>query len=296
MENPRLKKAIKKATQLAYDKQVERIQLSNKITRKYKAQKQLDTGEKKNPIYGVEEDNPLLQNLLNQKEELPEEEKTLLEKYLLKQKEEEEAFDCIKPLIQQTKIFQEYLSKFPGFQTGIIGVLIGWLDIQRAKYPSSFWNYAGLTPPKTTKKSESTVKSFQDLPKEVGSTHNPFVKAKIIGELGKILIQENSPWAKTYTDYKTKIANDPKKIIRSRNHLHNMAARFTIKRFLKDLHIEWRRIEGMPEPIPFQKRTQDKTEMMQQMQSQNTSTKQKSSKKSKKSSMYDTSSKNPEKA
>lgn len=256
MEDIKLKKAIQRSTQFAYQTQTERILLSNKITRSYREKNHQSDVEKRDPIYGLEEDPKTMQKILEAipSGELSEEMIRVTRQYTSKLEEENDAFECVRPLIEATKIYQEYFSNYPFLETGTMGVIIGWLDIEKAKFPSSFWNYAGLVPPKRKDphQKETKLSSLQNIPREMASTHNPFVKAKLVGELGKSLLLPKSPWLETYRSYKEKVSAETDRNIRSSNHLHNMSARFTIKEFLKDLHVNWRRIEGLPEPTPYQ--------------------------------------------
>lgn len=260
MENKKLIKAIQHSTQIAYQSQTERILLSNKITKRYREENHQGSVEKRNPIYGVEEDPKTMKKILEaiHKGELPEKTKQDVEEYNAKLDEEKENFLSIRPLIEGTKIYQEYLSKYPLLETSTMGVIIGWLDIEKAKFPSSFWNYAGLVPPKkkTPNQETSKLNNLQAIPLEIATTYNPFVRAKLVGELGRTLLLPGSPWLETYRSYKKRVSGEPKHTIRSSSHLHNMSARFTIKEFLKDLHINWRRIEGLPTPTPFPQKCQ----------------------------------------
>jgi hypothetical protein len=55
-----------------------------------------------------------------------------------------------------------------------------------------------------------------------------------------------SKYGAHYYDYKNRLKNHPKHMNKSNGHQHAMALRFMIKRFLTDLYVEWRTIEGLP--------------------------------------------------
>jgi len=259
IENEPLKKAIQHATKLAYDLQEKRIALSNEITHKFRARRGSPTWDTKDPIYGEEEDPKSMETLIlvhkSGKEPggiIPtQEENSKLENYLHLKKEEEEAFEAISPFLSDLTIYKEFLIKEMTITIGTMGILIGWFDIQRAPFPSSFWSYAGLNPPK--KAEPKKLSSFEFLPPNIGDSHNPYVKAKLVSILGKSLLQDKSQWNKVFNDYKSRAEAKKEKTFKSRSHLHNMALRYTIKEFLKAFHLAWRRAEGLPEPEVFQK-------------------------------------------
>lgn len=256
---PACKKAIQRATQLAYGEQEKRIRLSNELTKAFRNRKNIKNWVPKDPLYGMEDNPHAMETLVlahkGGKEPgdlIPtQEENSKVETYLRLQKDEAEAFEAILPLIETLPIYNEYLAKEPAIPTGILGILIAWFDIERAKYPSSFWSYAGLQPQKNEKSKPKQITSFDDLPNQIGSHHNPFVKAKLVSELGHKLSRNSPRWKTVYDDYKTKIQTQPDKTIRSKSHLHNMAIRYMLKEFLKEYHITWRRIEGLPEPQAY---------------------------------------------
>lgn len=268
METDLLKKAIQCATKLAYDIQEKRILLSNELTHKFRSRRGISTWDKKDPVYGDEEDPKSMETLVlahkGDKEPggiIPtQEENDKVQEYLRLKKEEEEAFDAVTPLLSDLKIYKEFLTKEEGLPIGTIGIMIGWFDIHRAPFPSSFWSYAGLNPPK--KFEPKKLSSFDALPGTIGDSHNPYVKAKLVSSLGKALLQEKSRWNNVYNDYKVRAEAKEEKTFRSRSHLHNMAIRYTIKEFLKAFHLAWRRTEGLPEPEAFQ-RIQSPEEMEQ---------------------------------
>lgn len=96
--------------------------------------------------------------------------------------------------------------------------------------------------------------------KRVGITFNPFLKTKLIGVLGGGFLKvKESPYKVAYYNYKNRmenhakygIHNDKKKdengrMITSKGRRHAMATRYAVKRFLVDLYVAWRTIEGLP--------------------------------------------------
>ncbi|MCP4149787.1 MAG: hypothetical protein GY757_18725 [bacterium] len=134
------------------------------------------------------------------------------------------------------------------------GVIISEIDIGKALYPSSLWKYAGLDVAgdgqgRSRKKehlveTEYTSKDGEQKMKK-GITFNPFLKTKLVGVLGPAFLKARSPYAEIYGDYKNRLENNPKHLEKTKGHRHNMAIRYMVKRFLVDLHREWRALEGL---------------------------------------------------
>lgn len=53
-------------------------------------------------------------------------------------------------------------------------------------------------------------------------------------------------WAEYYYNYKNRISNMPEHAEKTEFHIHNMAVRFMIKRFIVELYTVWREMEGLP--------------------------------------------------
>lgn len=80
-----------------------------------------------------------------------------------------------------------------------------------------------------------------------GITFNPFLKTKLMGVLANSFIKTgNAEYRKVYDDYKTRLETEARWKDESKGHRHNAAKRFMIKRFLSDLYIKWRTLEGLP--------------------------------------------------
>ena len=250
---------VQDATKLAYETQKERIEISNELTREFRKRRNIPSWKTKDPIYGVEEDPKSMETLVlahkggqepgkiiqSQEEDLK------VQKYINTLQRENLQMEEILELVKNTPIYKSFLGPNQGIPNGIIGILLGWFDIQKANFPSSFWSYAGLQPPKSKK--PQNVRSFQDIPKDNEGTHNPFIKAKLTSELGHALLNGSKTWKKIYEDYYKKIQSDPSKEIKSKAHLHNMCMRYMLKEFLKELHVKWREAENLPTTKPYQK-------------------------------------------
>lgn len=100
----------------------------------------------------------------------------------------------------------------------------------------------------------------------VGITFNPWLKTKLIGVLASSFLRvRDSPYAAIYYGYKHRLeshevygtANDTKtdsdgKKLMSKGRRDNMAKRYMIKEFLKDLYKAWRPLEGLEVSPPYQ--------------------------------------------
>ena len=86
-----------------------------------------------------------------------------------------------------------------------------------------------------------------EVQKKMGITFNPFLKTKLVGVLGPSFLRAgDNPYRMIYDDYKHRIQNMPVHAEKTKGHIHNMAIRYMVKRFLADLYIAWRTVEGLP--------------------------------------------------
>lgn len=84
-------------------------------------------------------------------------------------------------------------------------------------------------------------------------TYNPFVKTKLMGVLTGCLIKAKDPvYSKIYYDYKARLDNSPRYEGYTQAHKNMMARRYMIKQFLRNLHTEWRHLEGLPIYEPYE--------------------------------------------
>jgi hypothetical protein len=87
---------------------------------------------------------------------------------------------------------------------------------------------------------------------KIGISFNPFLKTKLIGVLGSSFLKSRSPYAEIYYNYKHRLENHAKHREKSKGHIHNMSIRYAVKRFLIDLHIKWRELEGLEVSQPYE--------------------------------------------
>ncbi len=74
--------------------------------------------------------------------------------------------------------------------------------------------------------------------------YNAFLRSKLCGVLGAVLLQLNSPWRKHYDDYKQRKISAGWGT--SDQHRHMASIRYMIKMLLLEIHKTWREHEGLP--------------------------------------------------
>lgn len=175
----------------------------------------------------------------------------LVDLYATLKQSEERQFRLLKPIIEEWPIWNAFLKDVRGVGPAMAGVLISEIDISKAAYPSSIWKYAGLDVGQDGKGRsrqkqhlvdiEYTNKAGEQATKK-GITFNPFLKTKLTGVLADLFIRMKSPEAQLYYNYRTRIEERDL----TKGHKHNMAKRYMIKRFLAELYVAWRKLEGLP--------------------------------------------------
>ncbi|MCC6490689.1 MAG: transposase [Candidatus Hydrogenedentes bacterium] len=167
----------------------------------------------------------------------------------------------IKSMLSGFAIWNEFLHGVPGVGPLMAGVIISEIDIHKAQYPSSLWAYAGLDVAqdgngRCRKKEHLVERDYVNKEgepaKRVGITFNPFLKTKLVGVLASSFLRAgDNKYSAIYRDYKNRLENHEVHKEKTKGHRHNMAMRYMIKMFLVDLHMEWRRIEGLPVSEPY---------------------------------------------
>ena len=86
-----------------------------------------------------------------------------------------------------------------------------------------------------------------------GITFNPFLKTKLVGVLASSFLRcgPDNTYSKMYYEYKHRIENHPAHIAKTKGHRHAMALRYMTKRFLCDLYVAWRKLEGLPVELEY---------------------------------------------
>lgn len=179
----------------------------------------------------------------------------LLSQYTELEKQESDHFKRMGSILKDYPIFTEFLEGVAGVGPAMAGVIISEMEPRAAKYPSSFWKYAGLDVGpdgmgRNRRKEHLVESEYTDAEGEIktkmGITFNPWLKTKLVGVLGSSFLRaKDSYYGKSYYEYKARLENTPAHAEKTKGHRHNMAMRYMIKRFLVDLHMAWRKIEGL---------------------------------------------------
>ena len=167
---------------------------------------------------------------------------------------ETRGLNSLEKLLDDFPIYTEFLKDVRGVGPAMAGVIISEIDITKAEYPSSIHKYAGLDVIKGEGRSrkkhhleESTYIDREGKEQtKMGITFNPFLKTKLVGVLGTSFLRSASEYREHYDNYKNRLENAPAHKEKTKGHRHNMAIRYMIKRFLIDLYVNWRTLEGLP--------------------------------------------------
>lgn len=76
--------------------------------------------------------------------------------------------------------------------------------------------------------------------------YNAFLKTKLVGVLGPVMLKVGSPWRKQYDDFKNRWASASPPKGRNDGHRHQAAIRYMIKMLLLDIWREWRTALELP--------------------------------------------------
>lgn len=182
----------------------------------------------------------------------------LLDRYFELEAAESKHFRNLKHALKEHPIYNEFLEGVRGIGPAMAGVIVSEINIREAEYPSSIWRYAGLDVApdgrgRSRRKEHLEEKEYIDADgnpaTRVGITFNPFLKTKLVGVLGSSFLKQPADkciYRKVYDDYKHRLQNMPAHAEKTKGHIHNMAVRYMIKRFLVDLYRTWRALEGLP--------------------------------------------------
>jgi hypothetical protein len=260
----------------AYDIQKLRIQMGNRIVANWKAK----LGQAPNATEETldEAEKSLLDNLRESYKKLADgvatlprqstfkgdelistyTELVLIDQYIGLEKQEATQFSRLGNVLKDFPIYNEFLVNVYGIGPAMAGVILSEINIHAAEYPSSLWKYAGLDVAGDgqgrSRRKEHLVESIYIDADGVeqtknGISFNPFLKTKLVGVLGSSFIKQSAAkcqYRKIYDDYKHRLENSPAHADKSKGHRHNMAVRYAVKRFLADLYVAWRTLEGLP--------------------------------------------------
>jgi len=190
-------------------------------------------------------------------------------------KNEDEAKKDLNDCLENFQVWREFLSKIKGVGPTIGAVMLATIDIYKAKTPASLWSYAGLDvvildnegnpDGRGRARYKGHLVEVEYVAKDGtiklknGITFNPFLKTKLVGVLADIMIKHRTPkYRDEYDHYKARITERELSLTqqalaigntdfkaRTTAHLHRMAMRYMIKRFLVDYYVAHRTMEGL---------------------------------------------------
>lgn len=280
-----LKNDIRLAVRGAYDIQKLRVQNGNRLVASFRVKLGLGSSE-------AEEDNEVAEQVLNSirasyvkltdgvKVKLRNfkgdgvissyAEFALAQLYMDLDAAEKQAFKNLEKTVKQHPIWVHFLEGVKGCGFTMAGVIISELDPHAARYPASFWKYAGVDvvhkedPDSPTGLIAIGRSRRKDLMSEVSYTnkdgeeatklslgYNPFLKTKLLGVLAPSFLKSKGEYYQLYLDYKLRLTNDPRHSNKTPAHINRMALRYIVKIFLMNLHIKWREIEGLEVTRPY---------------------------------------------
>tara|TARA_R100000963_G_scaffold31645_1_gene23054 strand:+ start:798 stop:1661 length:864 start_codon:yes stop_codon:yes gene_type:complete len=178
----------------------------------------------------------------------------LIQQYIQLEEAESTSLRNIHYAVRNFPIYYTFLEEVKGCGPLMAAVIISEYDIHKAEYPSSLHKYAGLDVVKGEGRSRKAhhleddtyldAEGKEQTKKSI--TFNPFLKTKLIGVLGSSFIKTGGYYRTVYDNYKERLAHMPAHEEKSKGHRHNMAVRYMVKRFLVDLYVAWRKLEGLP--------------------------------------------------
>lgn len=191
----------------------------------------------------------------------------LVSSYVELESVEEEHFKRLGRALEEVPIWREFLSKVRGVGPAMGGVIVSEIDISHP-YVSSLWAYAGLDVGpdgrgRSRRREHLVRRKYVDRDgadaERDSITYNPFLKTKLMGVLGPSFLRLASPYADHYYSYRHRIETDPARVMVdapavgtgapnewSKMRRHRAATRYMVKRFLADLYVAWRTLEGLP--------------------------------------------------
>lgn len=169
----------------------------------------------------------------------------------------------VKRFVEEHPLWDTFFSKVKGCGPLMSAVCLCYFDINAGRHISSFWRYAGLDVVLSMNNEtgeiigegrgrhkdhlveQTYIKDGEECTK-MGISFQPVLKTKLLGVLGSSFLKCQSPYATIYYGYKNRLMNNPKYAQHTPKHIHNMANRYMIKMFVKDLWLAWRELEGLP--------------------------------------------------
>ena len=209
----------------------------------------------------------------------------LISEYVSLLEVEKRNIASMKKLVREHPLYDAFFNteQCKGIGEETAAACIALFDVYKARHAASFWKYAGLNPvqrvnkdgdivvegnsKKYTEEFEYTDPKTGEVKTKRGITYNPELKTILLGVTANNIIKccirvekdENKKptgivtyygYAVQYRDYKNrKKQQHPDQ---SDGHIHNVAKRWMIRNFVRDLWVAWRTVEGLPVTVPYE--------------------------------------------
>lgn len=182
----------------------------------------------------------------------------------------------LKKTLKRFPVYNEWLKDVKGVGEIAAGWIIAEFDIEEATTVSKLWQYCGLNPGKVFGKKRvenpdgsfsyvSTTKLIKGdrLTPGFVSPFNKRLRTAMVGVMADGFIKSQNEYCmKFYYPYKARlekelsiIETDEKETAwkdASKGRRDRAAKRYMVKMFLKDLYVNWRKIENLPVREPYQ--------------------------------------------
>ncbi len=189
---------------------------------------------------------------------------SLVSSYIRTLRTEEHQFKDIEKLLADFPIYTEFLKNVKGVGPAMAGVIIAYVDIHKAIYPTNILAYMGIDvgpdgrgrgmyKEHLVDREYTDKKGKPEIRKSI--TFEPFLKSKMVGVLGPSFLRTGSPYRNAYDGYKHRLMSRPLKDGEeplSKLHIHRRAIRYMLKMFVIDLYTVWRKLEGLEVSVPYE--------------------------------------------
>lgn len=178
----------------------------------------------------------------------------LVHQYMQLDSQEASHFRRIESIIIDHPLWTKFLEGVRGCGPAMAAVVITGFDISKAQYCSSLWKYAGYSVEEDGRATGRYTEHLRDIEytdskgkpaTRKGLKYDPWLRSKLY-VLATCMIKLGGKYRDIYAGYKNRLENHPKWADKTKMHRHLAAIRYMMKRFLVDLYINWRPLEGLP--------------------------------------------------
>lgn len=196
----------------------------------------------------------------------------LIGTYVELQNTEQNMIKILKREVENHPMWDAFFKDVVGCGPLMSAVCISYFDIDKARHVSSFWKYAGLDVVQVLDDENAEVPTYHgegrcmrhtemveytdkdgNIKMKRGITYNPELKTKLCGVLASSFLKKpGCTYEKIYRDVRARYENRPDLKDATALHKHNMASRYMIKCFVRDLWVTWRQLAGYEVSEPYE--------------------------------------------